>query len=804
MFNSKGDLEHEPGKADAGKQNDAEKASEHSGGFDFGKSIRQFGDAVGKAQNDLIERVTNVHVKQQYVASISPALASQYARGRDIVLSRTEAGKSTSDLSDLNASERQAAQTYQRLHSDLPSKIPFYNKETLAIDLDRDIVRKARSQPQAVAEAKREPSNEIRPSAPANSRSEPKAAAALGKSEAKLDSRPSAKPESKYDSKPDSKLEPKPDSKFEPKLASKLEPKSEPKSDSRSELKAESRQDAGLAPSSSSSASASSFANAGDKAVAPQSGGKDNSSDAHFEQKYASNGNSAERLAEKSSSQANLPNSNSADRTSIPGNALLTALSSYKVEPKSKPDASSDAENKPRANGNSNANLNANFSKNQTETKGTPEKQNLHGDALNSLSVQLNNRLPSAIRLCAVSESHAFKIFQNCLVPLVRHLSDRTASATIRIPVSFEQQIGGKLDSKPEPNSAPRPSGKSETHIAVSKSQLPVRNSSQEVRAAKAESKAEPTFETTSKPDSKLDARAEIKTTLGATSKPTPISDSKPSSDLMPSQGVKLKPNPKSNPNLVSEAKQEFALAPNTSPVKVSEPKAFGGYRVKCEDADQKYLTGPEIALSAIIALASIAKLRTDQSIWQGDSVAMVQSFGFEGYAASFVPTNDQASKSESAHLPLDTEIKTSRVLFRPRILIGPGDTLVSLAEQLFNDGSIAWLILKLNTDLEPLLIEGKTVVRVRSRQEIFIPVYQDIIDFQKIRTKEMNGHNLITVVEDNQVDREIVDIAMAPMLGYNSSNVDPLQTAQSLHSLQLEQSEQSLVPLQIVADDEA
>ncbi|MFA6557496.1 MAG: hypothetical protein WCT03_13835, partial [Candidatus Obscuribacterales bacterium] len=146
MFNRNGDLEHKPGKKD-----DAEKAPEHSAGFDLGKTLKQAGDAIGRVQNDMIERVTNAQVQKQYVASISPALASQYARGREIVLSRNEAGKSTSDLSDLSASELKAAQTYQRLHSDLPSKIPFYNKETLANDLDRDIVRKARSQPQPVS-----------------------------------------------------------------------------------------------------------------------------------------------------------------------------------------------------------------------------------------------------------------------------------------------------------------------------------------------------------------------------------------------------------------------------------------------------------------------------------------------------------------------------------------------------------------------------------------------------------------------------------------------------------------------------
>jgi hypothetical protein len=86
---------------------------------------------------------------------------------------------------------------------------------------------------------------------------------------------------------------------------------------------------------------------------------------------------------------------------------------------------------------------------------------------------------------------------------------------------------------------------------------------------------------------------------------------------------------------------------------------------------------------------------------------------------------------------------------------------------------------LQLNEELKPVVLEGKTVVRLRSRQEIVIPVYQDIVDFQKRRTKEMFGSNLITVVEQTQIDREIVDMAIAPMLGLNSKNIDPLQLAQ-------------------------
>lgn len=85
MFNHKGDLEQKPAKKD-----DHEAKSPESHGFDLGRTFKQASDALGRVQNDMIERVTNTHVKQQYVASISPALANLYVRGRDIMLSRRD------------------------------------------------------------------------------------------------------------------------------------------------------------------------------------------------------------------------------------------------------------------------------------------------------------------------------------------------------------------------------------------------------------------------------------------------------------------------------------------------------------------------------------------------------------------------------------------------------------------------------------------------------------------------------------------------------------------------------------------
>ncbi|MFA6559533.1 MAG: hypothetical protein WCT03_24120, partial [Candidatus Obscuribacterales bacterium] len=291
-----------------------------------------------------------------------------------------------------------------------------------------------------------------------------------------------------------------------------------------------------------------------------------------------------------------------------------------------------------------------------------------------------------------------------------------------------------------------------------------------------------------SKPNSKPDAKPSTK----VDTKVVIVPPSKSESKTVPARSENRQ---ESKSEFKSESKSDFKtdfrpdFGSDVRPSSASQDKNIApGYRLRTQEESHKYLTGPEIALSAIIALASISKLRTDQSMWQTDSVALMQDYSNHSFVSQdFVmdnrdsvgkndvaPAADANSSENKGH-----DAANKAVFIRPKILVGANDSLVSIAEQLFNDAGIAWLILKLNRDLEPIIIEGKTVVRLRSRQEIVIPVYQDILDFQKIRTREMAGSNLITVVEENQIDREIVDLAIAPMLGHKSSNTDPLQPLQ-------------------------
>ena len=771
MFNRNGDLEQKPAKND-----DADAKSPERHDFDLGKVVKEVGDAAGKVQNDMIERLTNAHVKQQYVANISPALANQYVRGRDIMQSRSQSGKSATDLSDLSTAERKATEVYQRLHSDLPSKIPFYNRETLANDLDRDIARKARSQPvasPAVALAAAETKPRSR-AAKSELRS-----AARAEAGAKLDAKSVSKLAAKPDSKTDQKLVSKPDSKSESRVLShpesKVNPKAPAKSDSKIDVRGDSRPNAiaveKVLPTKKDVPNSTIAAAAPGNALLTALGkNKEGSENRNSPRLNGLQQNSYQQVVQ-SSAMARLEHEKKEMKVApqmvahkdtnselSPASKLETKSESkpaLKQEPKQelkqelkqvpkqelgqefrhelkpavtpqlKPELKSELKPEPKAE--------PKFAPVQTARSDKQEVGCGRRDETKVLPSSSSSERSSSpnVRLIHVSQSNIAAVHRDDKINVVRQLSDRTACSFIRVLIAPTPQTSSKPDIKPN---APTTEKKGQ-QIDSSRGQNQV-------------SSAVP------KPVFKIEPEANLK----IDSKPFSISDSpagKPYSSSKTGEPLVDRSN-------IDIAQEKF----------VDSQKPLKGYRLKCQDADLKYITGPEIALSAIIALAGIAKLRTDQSMWQIDSAISATYFATE-----------QSTETRKG----ETETSSS-VLIRPRILVGKNDSLVSIAEQLFNDSGIAWLILQLNSELLPLQIEGKTVVRLRSRQEIFIPVYQDIIDFQKSRTKEMSGQSLITVVEENQIDREVVDLAIAPMLGHNSSNLDPFQ---------------SLQPLEIVSEEE-
>jgi hypothetical protein len=105
--------------------------------------------------------------------------------------------------------------------------------------------------------------------------------------------------------------------------------------------------------------------------------------------------------------------------------------------------------------------------------------------------------------------------------------------------------------------------------------------------------------------------------------------------------------------------------------------------------------------------------------------------------------------------------------LYRPIWIIAPGETFVSIAEDHFGDGAIAWLIADLNkgkfTDSS---VEGKRVIEIQSRQRIELPVASDIEAFRHNRQRHEDAENIITIVTASQLDIELKQASFQQFLG--------------------------------------
>lgn len=221
-----------------------------------------------------------------------------------------------------------------------------------------------------------------------------------------------------------------------------------------------------------------------------------------------------------------------------------------------------------------------------------------------------------------------------------------------------------------------------------------------------------------------------------------------------------------------------------------------------------RYITGAEIALAAIIAAAGAKRIRFDELPPPGSERAgqmpLVQSIeaflpnnqkveargvSTTGQIADFISEknadlvsqkqqqisrtevgskrSDSTSNSTEKSVDEDDVPGTARYLQkhhykRRKILFGPQDTFVSIAESLVelrHDSRYAWLIADINLPrLKETYVDGKRVVEVRSRQEIEIPGEFDVEAFDLHRKDEYSAENLVTVVLGSQIDRELLD----------------------------------------------
>ncbi len=796
----------------------------------FEKAVHQVSDVLGKAQNEIVLRATGAPVAAQYVASISPALAAQYARGREIVLARENKGKSTVDLTDLPAAQRKAVETYQRLHSDLPSKIPFYNKEILARDLDRDIVRKASQQ---------NPSLKI--DQPANPPASRERTAKVAVAKAKVTESANDK-----GSRP---------------LSSELSSNALTKSQHTQAAKTNKHLESVRAVSSPTIRNESKSSIKSERNERNEKNKKNENVIRNTEL-----GKSFVKYTDKTTViNALQDNVVKARGVSAPGNALISALESKPVDRLSKSSnslvkTSDNPAVEQRRPEQIVGKTEISEKKSYKEACKEPYETLSAAQAVSAESTKINQpkiskTLEAPFQVLQIEREQLTSLTEKFATPSAKGANELAWCISSPnepqlatdgkedglISLNEHMDTGRIIDSSERSHSANEEgerhlnlrliwAGQSKIIGAIQCESLKVRRSLELDLTADAtyiNIKLQPelavclrtSMRTPGLPDQEfvVNETKTIRRALSANCDDCTKTESKsrPGAGIKTKSDIGIKSDTKSKSKADKTAgetyiahvrigsKQSFKpidrkhdkaeglplkvdLA-SKQPIGDSTIRATGEakvssreYKFTCSDKNQKYLSGPEIALAAIIALAGAAKLRPEASALQNESVAVVQKYNLD-----FIGDQPNLSGSIAAtESNKATKSKSTAIFIRPKVLIGVGDTLVAIAEQLFNDAGIAWLILGINDGIEWLVLEGKTIVKLRSRQEIFIPVYQDIIDFQKVRTKEMTGQNLITIVEENRIDREILNITMAPMAG-SSENSDPLQDWQ-IASLQI------------------
>ncbi|HEY9787716.1 MAG TPA: hypothetical protein V6D17_20175 [Candidatus Obscuribacterales bacterium] len=143
------------------------------------------------------------------------------------------------------------------------------------------------------------------------------------------------------------------------------------------------------------------------------------------------------------------------------------------------------------------------------------------------------------------------------------------------------------------------------------------------------------------------------------------------------------------------------------------------------------------------------------------------------GEAGELSEAAEEISQDESQSSPKHTTI------YRPTWLISPGETLVGIAERLFGDPQLGWLIADLNSGkFSETWIDGKRVIEIQSRQKLELPVWQDIAEFHQSKPDNADADNLITVVTESMLDRDLLCSDFNAFIAGSRNHVRPSKPA--------------------------
>lgn len=197
------------------------------------------------------------------------------------------------------------------------------------------------------------------------------------------------------------------------------------------------------------------------------------------------------------------------------------------------------------------------------------------------------------------------------------------------------------------------------------------------------------------------------------------------------------------------------------------------------EKTEEKRLVlglGGEFLITALIATAAVARVREQAPV---SAELRIPCAEIEAMAYG-EPHAEQASDSIKDQrvaeiMTLSTGLSGSLTDYmfatgreRPTFIIGTSDSLVSIAEALYGDGLVGYLLADLNRDRTVQYEkDGRRYVETRAREVLKLPLADDLSCFSKVDRdgRPLLSQNLVTVVQESVVDREVVEELLRPVV---------------------------------------
>lgn len=203
-------------------------------------------------------------------------------------------------------------------------------------------------------------------------------------------------------------------------------------------------------------------------------------------------------------------------------------------------------------------------------------------------------------------------------------------------------------------------------------------------------------------------------------------------------------------------------VGPGTAGNAIGTSRVFTARWDRKKRRDLRELPGVEIALAAVLLSGGVARLRFDQGNKPGDGVKRLKRVLQLARLAGGEDNNNESTQEENR-----VQTNQYQLLKRPTWLVRAGEDLLALAGHLFHDRSLGWLIADLNLgSSKQTMVEGRRLVELRQRQRIELPVWQDIVQFNRTKDKELREENLVTVVVETAIEAELVQAVLANVIG--------------------------------------